>query len=542
MKAYIPAAPDPFKFIIVLIAFLFLFLSRCKAQTVSPDFVDGVVYFKTYDTSSVHPDAATPPPAFLQLMATYQVSAIVKPFRTADTSLQHIYRASFANAAMVGSFISDLQNLSCVEYAEGAPLCSVSALPNDYSSTTQWSLAMIDAPNAWNVTTGTSAITVAIVDNGVNYPHQDLSANAWTNPGEIPNNGLDDDLDGYTDDVHGYDVSDNDGDPRPPSGNLNATAFVHGTHCAGIAAAVTNNSTGVASIGYHIRFISVKCTKDNTDGSTLSNTFEGVDYAISAGANVISMSFGTTTNSSTWSYLANVATLRGIVMVAAAGNNASSTPFYPAAQSQVIAVGATDGSDHIASFSNYGSWVDVMAPGTNIYSTLPDGGNTYGALSGTSMACPLVAGLAGLVLSQNPGMTPAQVATAIEYGCENIDSNNPSYAGQLGYGRINAFHSLTPTGMPQVVASVQTFGIYPNVSDGYFRVRAEDNAPGLILVEVYTLAGAKADGFTLPAMLRGDESELNLRGRLPDGGYIIRLTQADSQKVESFRVIISNQE
>ncbi|HTL80875.1 MAG TPA: S8 family serine peptidase, partial [Bacteroidia bacterium] len=509
------------------------------AQTISPDFVDGVIYFKLNDTSSVIPDISNPPSGMEQLIAHYQVTSIIKPFRTPDIPIQHIYKMRFSDLAGVDSLANELSNLPYVDYAEKAPLQRPDFLPNDFNSGLQWGLAKIHGPSAWNISTGDPSVVIAIVDNAINYNHQDLMANRWVNSGEIGGNGIDDDLDGYTDDVYGYDVADNDGNPQPPPGAQNTTAFMHGTHCAGIACAVTNNGLGISSIGYNCHFMSVKCSPNSSDGSTLSNTFEGVDYAISAGANIISMSFGSTTNSLTWNYLFQSANLHGIVLVAAAGNSSSSTPYYPAADQYVIAVGATESDDSKAFYSNYGSWIDVMAPGSSIYSTLPDGGNTYGSASGTSMATPLTAGVAGLILSALPGSSPAQVETALKNGCENIDAVNPSYAGLLGSGRINAYYSLQVNSIKELSENV--FSVFPTAGDGDLFISTDSYTGDMIQIDVYSLSGEKEESQSVPVPAIGSLMEFNLRGKLAEGMYILYISD-DKRILSGQKIIITEKE
>jgi subtilisin family serine protease len=523
--------------VVLAVSLLFFFtFSRLHGQTVNPDYVDGVIYFKVKESSTVIPSFENPSAEIAPLIPLYTINAIGPAFHISDASLQRIYKLVFADFSSAGELIGDLENIPWVEYAEQQPLHRVEYIPNDYNASLQWGLAKIQAPGAWSVTTGSATIIVAIVDNGTNYAHQDLAANAWVNSGEIEGNGLDDDLNGFVDDVHGYDVADDDGNPMPPA-NSNGTPFSHGTHCAGIAAGVTDNGLGLASIGSHIKFMSVKCAHDSTAGGSLTNAYDGVDYAIFNHANVISMSFASPNASSTWSYLVSVANTLGIVLVAAAGNDASNTPVHPASDNYVIAVGATEWNDHKAPYSNYGTWIDVMAPGTSIQSTLPDGGNTYGSLSGTSMACPLVAGLAGLILSVNPTLTPAQVLTLIENGCENIDAINPGYGGLLGVGRINAANSLQVLSIGEVVYQTPPLFLYPNIGDGLFEIDSDRDFHEPVITEVYNPAGQKVLGITLPPLSSTGKTELNLRDQLPDGTYFIRFSDGTGT-IQTFQVVI----
>lgn len=516
------------------------FVFQTKAQTVYPGYVDGIVYVKTYDTTQTEMSYSNPPAALSQIISDYSVFDIQHAFMLPDVATQHVYRVSFSAYNSVDNIITAFTNMPFVEYAEKAPLIAVDYVPNDYNSNTQWNLQKIQATGAWNFSTGSTAIKIAIVDNAVNWQHEDLVGNAWTNPGEIAGNGIDDDGNGYIDDMHGYDVSDRDNNPKPPAGTLNSSPFVHGTHCAGIASATTDNVIGISSIAFRAKIISVKCTPDTGTGSTLRNTFEGVDYAISSGANVISMSFGAPDISLTWQVLVNAALLRNIVMVAAAGNNNSSNLFYPAANSYVISVGATDQNDVKAYYSNYGPWIDVMAPGSGIYSTLPQNGNTYGNLSGTSMACPLVAGLAGLILSVNPGYTEFEVENIIKGGCQNIDAQNPSYIGQMGTGRINALQSmLLITGLNEEDAAYP-FTIYPNPGNGEFFLQPNRDLSAPVKLDIYDPAGRMISSQVLEDMSKDGRVQLRISDEYPAGIYSLIFNMND-RMIETEKLVITRE-
>lgn len=416
------------------------------AQTIYPEYQDGKIWFRVksdyHVNASVDDNPAQLPigtlPFLNGISKTHQVTNLARPFHAAQNSpeLQRTYLLEFSDFANVDAIMSELKATGNVDYAERVPLAEEQVTPNDPSYTSQWHLATINASGAWNYFSTGSTIRIAIVDNAVDRSHQDLFGNMYTNAGEIASNGIDDDGNGYIDDVSGYDVADNDNNPNPPS-----TSFDHGTHCAGIASASTNNSIGIAGMGYSCKIIPVKATSSSASPSSVTNGYDGIVYAVSAGANVISLSWGGTGTSTTAQNIITWASSQGCLIVAAAGNSNVNTMFYPAAYTEVIAVAATNSNDTKASFSNYGTWVDISAPGNNIYSTLPS--NQYGNMSGTSMACPLVAGLCGLMWSLNPGLTAADIKTCLYNNATNINAQNPSYTGQLGAGRINANASMS---------------------------------------------------------------------------------------------------
>jgi serine protease len=416
------------------------------AQNVFTEFQDGKIWFQVKSDYKINSSLEEDPyhlplnaiPFLGAIGKNHQLTNLSRPFHAAKNSqaLQRTYLLEFADHAAVLAIISELKATAKIEYAERVPLDHSCLTPNDPNYGSQWHLSVVGAATAWNFFSAGSNIRIAIVDNAVDRNHQDLSANLWVNAGETASNGIDDDGNGYIDDINGYDVGDNDNNPNP----LNSS-WDHGTHCAGIASARTNNSIGIAGMGFSCKLIAVKATTNSASSSSVTNGYDGVIYAVNAGADVISMSWGGTSNSTTAQNVISWASAQGCVLVAAAGNSNVNTQFYPAAYTQCIAVAATNSNDTKASFSNFGSWVDISAPGNNIYSTLPSNG--YGNMSGTSMACPLVAGLCGLMLSLNPALTPSDIRTCLSSSAVNINTLNPSYSGQLGAGRIDAAAAMT---------------------------------------------------------------------------------------------------
>lgn len=429
--------------VLLLSALTILLSLNTQAQTVDTNFVDGVVYLKVLDASSVDPTSGTVT-ALIPIIATYGIDSIIQPFPGLNTTLDKTYRVHFRNIGLINNLIAALAALPFVEFAEKAPLYRTGYVaPNDMDAQQNY-LNKIYAEAAWDISTGSQSIVVAIVDNAVRTDHEDLVSSMWQNPS--PNSGL---LDMYPNDVLGWDVSDNDNDPSPPAITSGKETFFHGTHCAGIAGATTNNGKGVASIGYGVRIMGVKCAPNSGSGNTLPDNYDGVYYAIQANADVISMSFGGSSgNFETGQNLMNAAYVKGIVLVASAGNNGAEQIYYPAAYDHVIAVGSTDSDDGKSSFSNYGSHLDVMAPGRSIYSLKAETSSSYGNASGTSMSAPLVAGLCALMLSNDPSLTPDQLETQLKNSCDDISSDNPGLSGKIGAGRINAVVALggsTPT-------------------------------------------------------------------------------------------------
>ncbi len=346
-----------------------------------------------------------------------------------------------------------------VEYAELNYTFSIYTEPNDPLYPLQWALnntgqmypasggyndppgtadADVDAPEAWQIEAGDSNVVVAIIDTGVDYSHRDLEHNMWINADEVPGNGIDDDNNGYIDDIFGYDFvgyiqTGGDGDPRDDNG--------HGTHCAGIAAADGNNGLDISGLCRQAGIMAVKFL--DADGSGYSaDAVAAIYYAVANDARVISNSWGGGSYSKALEEAIAYAASMDVIVVAAAGNDNWDIPQYPAYYEGVIAVAATNSNDQKAPFSNFGDWVDIAAPGVDILSLLADGtgaGTIYDdyttVASGTSMACPHVAGASALLLSVNPTLTPTEVYEVL---AEGTDAISP---GICTSGRLNLFNS-----------------------------------------------------------------------------------------------------
>jgi len=378
-----------------------------------------------------------------------------------NVDLSRFYYINYLSPVDAFAAAEELSALPQVEYAEPPfiyPLDETSIFtPNDPSFGSQWGLTKIQAPLAWDITQGDTTVVIAIVDSGVETGHPDLAANIWSNPGETGLDGssndkrfnnIDDDGNGYVDDWRGWDFGGADYNNVVPDNNPNPTGSnnAHGTHVAGIASAATNNGVGVAGVGFKCRLLPVKTSADNDTRAPgglgyIIAGYEGVAYAAFMGADVMNMSWGGSGGSQFEQDIVNYASQQGTLIVAAAGNENSSSPHYPSSYANVISVAATNSSDIRSSFSNYGVDVDVCAPGSSILSTVYQ--STYSVWDGTSMASPFVAGLAGLVKSVHQGYTGLQLGELVRMTCDNIDGINPSYAGLLGRGRINANRAVS---------------------------------------------------------------------------------------------------
>jgi subtilisin family serine protease len=330
--------------------------------------------------------------------------------------------------------------------------------PDDPYYRYQWGLQKINAEKAWGISTGKDVV-VAVLDTGIDYNHTDISSRLWYNTAEIPDDGIDNDGNGFVDDHLGWDfagsrwyrsIQDNDVIDRNG----------HGTHVSGIIAAEANNSEGIVGVAPDAYILPVKVLDDSGRGSW-SSVARGIRYAADMGAKIINLSLGGWGYASPRSFFGRAvkyAANKGCVIVAAAGNsNGNVNNFMPANMSDVISVGATTGlNDRRAYFSNYGSCLDVAAPGVNILSLRAKGTGgskgydffprldqqaEYRKLNGTSMAAPFVSGLAALLLADDPTLTPNDVRRIIRFSSEDLGKSG--FDKYFGYGRIDAYGALT---------------------------------------------------------------------------------------------------
>jgi subtilisin family serine protease len=319
-------------------------------------------------------------------------------------------------------------------------------VPNDPYFSTLWAMrntgqsggtanADIDAVSAWDITTGSDDVVVAVIDTGIDHRHPDISANIWTNSGEIPGNGIDDDHNGYIDDVHGYNFVGNDGNSLDLHG--------HGTHCAGTIGGAGNNGVGVTGVNWRGKIMACRFLDENGSGS-VADAIDAINYAVENGAKILSNSWGGGPYTAALAAAITNAKNNGVLFVAAAGNDSvdcDSSPHYPSGYdiSNVIAVAATDNTDSLAYFSNYGhNTVHLGAPGVNIRSTVLNNGYAY--YSGTSMATPHVSGVAALLLAYNPSMSVNEMKSRLIWTGDPINAlDGKTISGR----RLNAYNALT---------------------------------------------------------------------------------------------------
>jgi len=459
---------------LVVLCLLTLIFSAQVKQDKKPEAVPGefIVKWKTdvfaFAVDTLLQQAAKSTPGIYGA-ATHAVDTLLR--RMSATPVQTFPEIGHSLVRMpvtgnVTILIDQIKSNPNVEYIEPNYIYSKFDVPNDPQFSELWGMnntgqtggtndADLDAPEAWDMQTGSDSVLIAVIDTGVDYNHPDLAANIWTNPKEIAGNNIDDDNNGYIDDVRGWDFANNDNDPMDDN--------LHGTHVAGTIGAIGNNGVGVAGVNWRVKIMPLKFLTGNGSG-TLANAISAIIYGANQKARVMNNSWGGGGFSQALQDAINYANNAGALFVAAAGNDGSdndASPNYPSNYEvpNVVAVAAIDHKGDLAVFgdsggggicgcdggnviglpgSNFGATsVDLAAPGKEILSTTPSNG--YQKLSGTSMATPHVAGVAGLLFAQIPTWTPLQVKERLLSTVET----SPGLQGKMVTGgRVNAQRAL----------------------------------------------------------------------------------------------------
>lgn len=412
------------------------------------------------------------------------------------------------------------------------------AIPNDTYFSRQWGVyndgsfsnagkpgADIGLLQAWDIEKGDSTIILAILDSGVRLEHSELHNRIWKNLLEIPDNGIDDDNNGYVDDIQGWDFINNDNDPSDDRG--------HGTRVAGIIGANPNNNIGYAGIDWHCKLMVIKVT--DKDGATTTDILaQAINYAVANGAKVINMSLaGAGIQSVPLETAVKNAYQNNAVMIAGSGNTGDNTVNYPAGYPEVIAVGATNAQDKLYSYSTYGSFLDVVAPGVKIY-TLDHHKMNYfdGEYTGTSYATPYVSGVVSLLLAQNISRTPDEIKNIINATADDtVGPANQDAIGwdkYFGHGRINAYKALSyqTTSLATHLINDHLINIYPNILTSYndkITIEIDESVNIYTLpvnIKIYNSAGVNFENIEYVGERR---IEIN-NSELSKGYYIFSIT------------------
>ena len=385
-----------------------------------------------------------------QMFPSHSKIAVEKP----NVDLSLIYKLIIEPEFLI-SVLEAYESQPYFEYVERKEIHQVSFIPNDPELNKQSYFSQINAYAAWDITQGSTSVKIGIVDSGTDMDHPDLVSEMYENLND-PVNGVDDDNDGYIDNNFGWDFYEDDNNPQIGDNS-------HGIHVAGIAAAATDNNEGIASIGFNTQFVPIRAG----NGNAITHGYEGIVYAADLGCDIVNCSWGGVNYSQFAQDVVNYATLdKNTLVVAATGNNGLEIEFYPAAYENVLSVGSVDSDDSKSSFTNYGYYVDVLAPGRSIYSTVNNG--LYNYNTGTSMAAPVVSGAVALLKVVHPQLSALQLAERMKTTCVNLDSQNPSFKNKIGYGKIDVAAALAPSiSVPSVVFSQETI---TNKSDDIFKI------------------------------------------------------------------------
>lgn len=404
-----------------------------------------------------------------------------------DVALQNIYVARFEGPRSEKQLAQTLADLRQVAGVHSADLEAVQTfeeindafVPDDPYFNRQWYIQKIGADLAWGLwkdgLPGDSTVLVGVVDSGIDYLHPDLAEALYINPGEDINgdglftaddiNGIDDDNNGYVDDLRGWDFSDDsnqDNDIRPPVAG-NGGILSHGTHVAGIIGATANNGIGIAGVSYRSKIIATKhALDDDVEHSYVHNGYKGITYLAKMGAKIINCSWGGLGYSFYEKYtLENAVRNYGVAIICAAGNGGDDgigddndlNHHYPSDFDSAYAVAAINSNDQKTGFSNYGDVINFSAPGAGIYSTIHVDAGSYVSWDGTSMASPVVAGAFALLKAWFPDKDRHWLAKTLSETADDIDAVNTSYAGQLGAGRVNIYNAIARKILPQLALS-----------------------------------------------------------------------------------------
>lgn len=339
------------------------------------------------------------------------------------------YALKVPKGSDIPKIVAELKAAAEVEFAEPNYKVKTQATPDDPEFGSQWGLAKINAPAAWDINTGNGKV-IAVIDTGIDRNHADVGPNVWVNPEENPiPNGLDDGPNGKIDDIRGWNFV--------SSNNNTIDNNSHGTRVAGIAGAVTDNAAGIAGMCWNVKLMPVRALDDTGVGND-TWTSAAIIYAADNGADIINLSYGGYYYSQLVKDAIDYAYASGCVIIASAGNDSTDAPMYPAALPHVIAVGATDQSDQRAGDSNFGGHIDLTAPGVDIISTVP--GAATDTRSHTSYAAAFVSGLAALIKSQNPTFTNEDIIQTLLTTAHDLGT--PGWDSDFGYGRIDALAAL----------------------------------------------------------------------------------------------------
>lgn len=396
--------------------------------------------------------------------------------------LQDVYLIKLPAGSHVFEAANTMLEDPAVVWAEPLYIYKTGYESNDPGRTVQWYMDKIQTYDAWELLLDNNEVAledtnvlIAVIDTGVDTDHPDLKDNVWKNPGEIPNNNIDDDNNGYIDDIVGWDFGNSDNDPKPNSTTLHDEKW-HGTWVAGVASAVTDNRLGISAPAYNAKIMAVKTSLDTDTDQGIAYWPIGVVYAVENGADIINCSFSGPYPSNLGQLVVDIAMNQGSLVVAAAANEGNDSLHYPASYRRVLSVAATDEADLKADFSTYNVMVDIAAPGVSMHTTGKD--KRYDDVQGTSFSAPLVASAAALVKAVHPEYTFEQLREQVRVSADYIDDINPLYENQLGRGRLNVYQAIA---MQTPSVRIADFYIEDDVSGNGDGIPDENEAFDIVL-------------------------------------------------------------
>ena len=531
-------------------------VSASWGQDLNPEYVPGVVAVQFAPEVAHKTGAHTGLQEFDARAARYEMESLERVYPFLDhvdptpktrqnlLALRRTYYVRYRSQASPEQVASDLHLVHGIVYAEPVVISRRDALsprervPNDPKFHESPYLRRLRLPEAWEIVKGEDGsprVVLAIIDDGGEWGHEDLLSNVWTNPGEIAGNNIDDDQNGFVDDVHG--VNFRTGASNDPLANTPDSRY-HGTAMAGIAGASTNNGIGVSGSAWNVDLmhVNVGCASLEDDEKGLCEGYKGILYAASNGADIISASWGavyTVTRSRLLDQTLDLATDMGALVVSSAGNRGidfaehwEHVRYYPAHHPRVLSVGATErDTSRLWYYSTYGRGIDVYAPGRFLHTTLR--GDTYGYSSGTSAATALVAGVAALVKTKYPDWPPDRIRDTIRLTSESIEAANPSHAGKLDGGFVNA---LTAVNLATAVPHQALKALYTSTNGEQWRMQSGWDT-GTVPPSMNDFAQWHGLFVRDEALVQIDLSRNNLRGTLPpELGRLSRLRKLSLER------------
>lgn len=523
------------------------------AAIASVDIVQGMVFVKLKNIHTIAPGSTATGVGSVDRILNRVLASSVEPLHRTlalrksftskeEASLARIVKVRYSAPVDARKLAEELAADPSVEYAEPYYMFRALETPNDPRLGTQWTINMLKMTEAWDISKGDSTIVIGYIDTGLNYNHEDLSlsvainAGEWGTGGELKANGIDDDNNGYIDDWRGWDFIGKGTLQTPLPDNDPMDFNGHGTNGSGIAAASTNNSIGIAGIGYYTKVLPIKVQNDA--GTTGFSGYEGMVYAADMGCRVINCSWGGNLPiSQTLQDVADYAWSKGVVIVGGAGNSVIDNdidPFLPSSLNHVLSVSSIEENGTASTWAAYGASVHVYAPGTNVLTTRGSFG--YQAVTGTSFSAPHMSGLAALIFALHPTWTPDQVMEQIRVTADPFDAAHDAKR----YGRANALNALSMnqnlSDIPGVLVESYTVtapngnyltegGQTANISVTFKNVLAPVSNATVELVLDGAPLTASVTSYTLGALQTAESKNLNFQVRLNDDvkqseGYI----------------------